>query len=290
MDGAGVPITPHLEPIPCPWKGKQASKQNSLQCIQVWFTAVGSVCRMFTGGVLGSAPDREGAEGEWSLPSEGDGPVTGPWWGMTFMCHIGSQSRAAVRSPELLGQHGLQYQWPLSLKTCMPVLRGWCGLSYLPSGRASRTPDLQAKNWGNIHGWSQGSQGCPLLSLCLPIVHSPCPPRSPSYWGQIIFLVCLRVYPFPRALLGASVPPLHVVLCLGCSDALYFIFDTVVHCYHLVPSSANAHIEPPPPCSILCSCQVSACSGLLVPLFVLPSKLTLCPYSPQGHKWYLSSL
>lgn len=163
------------------------------------------------------------------------------------------QSRAALSSPLLLGQHGLQSQWPLSLKTCVPILRGRHSLSHLPPEKASGTPDVQARSWGDIHGWSQGSQGCPLLSLCLPIVHSPCPPRSPSYWGQIIFLVCLRVCPSPGALPGASVPPLHVVPCLGCSDALYFIFVSVVHCYHLVPSSANAHIEPPPPCSILCA-------------------------------------
>lgn len=68
-----------LSPSLVPEKAsKQASKQNSLQCVQVWFTAVGSAFRMFAGGVLRSAPDREGAEGEWSLPSEGDGPVTGP--------------------------------------------------------------------------------------------------------------------------------------------------------------------------------------------------------------------
>lgn len=235
--------SPWARPYPC--KGKQASRQAEQLALHPNLVHCGGLCvqDVCWGCSQGQHPLGREQKGSglsrlrgmalWLVPN-------GAWPSRAAL----AVSQAALSSPQPPGQCDLQSQWPLSLKTCVPVLRRRHGLSSLLTGRASGTPDVQARNWGDLHCWSQGptSQGCPLLSLCLPIVHSPCPPRSPSYWGQIIFLVCFRVCPSPSALLGASLPPLLVVLGLGCSGAYtFFPFVTVIHCYHLVPSSANEH-------------------------------------------------
>lgn len=70
-----VPITPHLEPIPVPAKASKQAEQLALA------SKSGSLCWglrvMFAGLFSESALIGRSRRGG-SLPSEGDGPVTGP--------------------------------------------------------------------------------------------------------------------------------------------------------------------------------------------------------------------